>query len=224
MELIELIDSSLFTRFINDKEVVYRKLNSVNLVKYNLITKERIFFKPEGSVQDIATSPDGRFIAYSTLYKDGLNNWSRLYLLDAKTMTQIALLEDVKTDVHYFERMSFSEDGKYLATNASTYSSGFQRNIYSTETLKSVKNYNTENFKTQNLNINFLNDNLYCTKTRNIINSKDYYSTQIYDLKSDKLLLTLNNVYGAIFYSDLNYLYYYDDEKKKIFVLISQIS
>ena len=216
MELIIKLDTCIYSKFINNDEVILRKYLPSRIVKYNIITKEEQFFKSlEINIRDIATSPDGRFIAYSTLYKDGLNNWSRLYLLDAKTMTQIALLEDVKTDVHYFERMSFSEDGKYLATNASTYGSGFQRNIYSTETLKSVKNYNTENFKTQNLNINFLNNNLYCTNVNDIINSKDIYTTQIYDIHTNNLLLTLNNVYGAIFYSDLNYLYYYDDENKK---------
>ncbi len=219
MELIIKLDTSIFSKFINNDEVILRKYLPSRLVKYNLTTNKEQIFTPEGIVQDIATSPDGRFISYSTLYIDGINEWSRLYLLDAKTMTQIALLEEVKNTGHNFKRMSFSNDGKYLASNATTYSNDFQHNIYSTETLKSVKNFNPENFIAENLQTQFLNENLYCLKLIDNYQQKDIYTTQIIDIKSNKILLKLNDSYGALFNSELNNLYFLDVKNKKTICL-----
>ncbi len=219
MELIIKLDTSIFSKFINNDEVILRKYLPSRLVKYNLTTNKEQIFIPEGIVQDIASSPDGRFISYSTLYIDGINEWSRLYLLDAKTMTQIALLEEVKNTGHNFKRMSFSNDGKYLASNATTYSNDFQHNIYSTETLKSVKNFNPENFIAENLQTQFLNENLYCLKLIDNYQQKDIYTTQIIDIKSNKILLKLNDSYGALFNSELNNLYFLDVKNKKTICL-----
>jgi hypothetical protein len=115
--------------------------------------------------------------------------------------------------------MSFSEDGKYLATNASTYSSGFQRNIYSTETLKAVKNYNPSNFQTNFSYIKFLSDNLYTLEIENS-NTKENI-TQLKDINTDKVLLEIGNSNGKYFIlnSEQNHLYYFDAKNKKTICL-----
>lgn len=225
MELIIKLKNSRLSKFTNNSEIILETSTEKDystLVKYNFITKEKTFFDPVGNIQDIATSADGRFIAISTNAIVGSNeSWTKLYLLDAKTMTEIALLEDVKleSNTHYFARMNFSYDGKYLATNATAYISDLQRNIYSTETLKSIKNYNPFNFKTEILFIDFLNDNLYTLEIENS-NTKENI-TQLKDINTDKVLLEIGNSNGIyfLFYNELNYLYYFDTKNRKTICL-----
>jgi hypothetical protein len=221
MELITKLDSNLFSKFINNDEVIGRNFFTSDLIKYNLKTKERQIFKPEGSVQDIATSPDGRFIAYSTKPLNNNEDWTKLYLLDATTMEQIALLEEVKNTGHNFRYLSFSDDGKYLATNSTVYYSDFQRNIYSTETLKIVKNFNPENLKTDYLETRFLNEKIYSLISKDFGQgqSGDLYQTKIIDINTNKTLLTINDTYSLIFNNELNHIYYLDIKNKKIICL-----
>ncbi len=222
MELIIKLKNSRLTKFTNNSEIIMETSTDKDystLAKYNFITKEKTFFDPIGNIQDVATSTDGRFIAISTNAIVGSNeNWTKLILVDATTMKQIALLEEVKNTGQKFLRMSFSEDGKYLATNASAYYSDFQRNIYSTETLKAIKNYNSENFNYEIVGIQFLIENLYLlsgSETSSIISDNF-----LVDIINDKIFFNLGKIFGTpVFNKGLNHIYYLDIKNKKIICL-----
>ncbi len=222
MELIVKLDSSLFSKFLGNDEVVFRKLNSINLIKYNLITKEKQIYTPDGSLLDIATSHDGRFIALSTNDIPGSNeDWTKLILVDAKTMKQIKQLEENKNTGHHYERLNFSKDGKYLTYSSQLYNEDFQRNVYNTETFKVVKNINSSNLKADNLEVKLLNDNIFyiVISEYDKVNFKYTYKTQLRDLTTEKILITLNDTYGCQFNNELNHLYYKDSKNKKIICL-----
>ena len=53
MELIIKLDTNIFSKFINNDEVIGRKYLPSRLVKYNLTTNKEQIFTPEGIVQDI---------------------------------------------------------------------------------------------------------------------------------------------------------------------------
>ncbi len=224
MELIIKLKNSRLTKFTNNSEIIMETSTDKDystLAKYNFITKEKTFFDPVGNIQDIATSPDGRFIAISTNAIVGSNeNWTKLILVDATTMEQIALLEEVKNTGNNFVRMSFSNDGKYLASNSTTFSNDFQRNIYSTETLKVVKNFNPENIETRYPEIKFLNENLYCLTLKQLVQGqKSIFKTIIFDINTNNIILTINDTYSLKFNEELNHLYYSDYKNKKIICL-----
>jgi hypothetical protein len=223
MELIIKLENSRLTKFANNSEVITETTTDIDysiLAKYNFITKEKTFFNPVGNIQDIATSFDGRFIAISTNAIVGSNeDWTKLILVDAKTMKQIKQLEENKNTGHKFERMNFSKDGKYLAYFSALYNEDFQRNIYSTETLKSVKNYNLTNLKASYVNIDFLDEKHYVLYNGDYINSKYKYQAQVIDINTDKTLLTLNSSSNLIFNKVNNHIYFNDSDNKKIVCL-----
>jgi hypothetical protein len=216
LQLIYQLDSCLFSKFINNDEVVGRNFYNSNLVKYNIKTKEKQIFNVQGSVENIATSPDGRFIAYSLSSTDDIKSWSKLILMDAKTMKDITILNEVTFSDFQFSYANFSSDGKYITFWGSDEKNQYGQIFFNTTTLKIEKNRIpiADSLKGY---INILSKDLLALKinTYDQINFKDIYKTQIIDFKSDKILLTINNTYGCIFNEELNHLYYLDIKNKK---------
>jgi dipeptidyl aminopeptidase/acylaminoacyl peptidase len=217
LQLIYQLDSCRFSKFINNDEVVGRNFYNSNLVKYNIKTKEKQIFNVQGSVENIATSPDGRFIAYSLSSTDDIKSWSKLILMDAKTMKEIYTIEEVNYNDHNFGNFNFSRDGKYFAFDGKVMDGQQDLKVFSTETFKVLRNYNPSNLNADYLHFNFLNNYLYSLKIDD--NANNQSKSHIIDINTDKILLEINNSLYFTFNNELNHLYYYDVKNKKIICL-----
>jgi hypothetical protein len=215
LQLIYQLDSCRFSKFINNDEVVGRNFYNSNLVKYNIKTKEKQIFNVQGSVENIATSPDGRFIAYSLSSTDDIKSWSKLILMDAKTMKEIKKLSEVNFNDYNYGNFNFSLDGKFISFNGETNDGKFGLKIYNIENNEFIKVIlRDDNSITRYLN--FLSNNLYSLKID--ANNKESV-TQIIDINTDIILLEINNSLYFTFNNELNHLYYYDVKNKKIVCL-----
>ncbi len=218
LQLIYQLDSCLFSKFINNDEVVGRNFYNSNLVKYNIKTKEKQIFNVQGSVENIATSPDGRFIAYSLSSTDDIKSWSKLILMDAKTMKDISTINEVNYNDHYFGNFNFSKDGKYIAFNGIVTDGKVQLVIYNTELSKTIKVIKTNDFNFYDGDIVFLNHSLYSLNLYNDIN--DGNTSHLIDANNDNTLLKTNKgLYRPVFDDESKYLYYYSIIDKKIICL-----
>ncbi len=217
MELIIKLDSCKFSKFINNNEIIGKNFFTSNLIKYNLKTKEKQEFATGEYVSGIATSPDGRFIAYSLSSTDDIKSWSKLILMDAKTMKEISTIDEVNYNDHYFGNFNFSKDGKYFAYDGKVVDGQQDLKVFSTETFKVFRNYNPSNLNADYLHFNFLNNYLYSLKIDD--NANNQSKSHIIDINIDKILLEINNSLYFTFNNELNHLYYNDVKNKKIVCL-----
>jgi dipeptidyl aminopeptidase/acylaminoacyl peptidase len=217
MELIIKLEYCRLSKFINNDEIISETSGNSILMKYNIKTKEKQIFNVQGSVQNIATSPDGRFIAYSLSSTDDIKSWSKLILMDAKTMKEIYTIEEVNYNDHNFGNFNFSRDGKYFAFDGKVMDGQQDLKVFSTETFKVLRNYNPSNLNADYLHFNFLNNYLYSLKIDD--NANNQSKSHIIDINTDKILLEINNSLYFTFNNELNHLYYYDVKNKKIICL-----
>jgi WD40 repeat protein len=207
---IEQIDFVMYGKFLTNDMVVYRHRQTSNIIKYNLNTKEKVEFDPPHPVTALATSPNGKYIAYAT-FEEITNTESKahLYLLDAETMQGLGDLGSWDSPGQDLNNIRFSKDSKYLTYSPSYFQEIMPVHIYDLATKKVVKTFTPSTFPYYNCVIGFLNEEIYLVRGRNL--GKQESEVRIYNFLNDELLYKSNDfnkyIQAAVYESAKNYLY-----------------
>jgi WD40 repeat protein len=199
-----------FPRFLGNDKILflYTELNST-LGILNLKNLELQTFPTNGGVTALATSPNGKYIAYAT-FEEITNTESKahLYLLDAETMQGLGELGSWDSEWKKIRGIHFSPDSKYLTFEPEYYSSNFPLNIYDIDKRNLVKTIKKENFNFEYGGITLLGNNLYILNGANEF-SLPKFKFELHNIEESKLLFSLDEfaLGGGIYNKEFNHLY-----------------
>ncbi len=202
LEEIYVILKSTNARFLDNNTVIYRTVGENIIAKYDLKTKEKKeITPPNGGITALATSPNGKYIAYAT-FEEITNTESKahLYLLDAETMKGIGELGSWDSEGQQIQDITFSPNSKYLTYNL-TLSSKTQINIYELNTKSLFKSLSRNNFFYESAGFEFLGNDYYIKIG---YSENQRYEFGIYKLSNHEEIYKTNKLDDFFYFSKFN--------------------
>ena len=207
-----VILKSTNARFLDNNTIIYRTVGENIIVKYNLQTKEKKEITPPiGGITALATSPNGKYIAYATYEQNNTtDSKAHLYLLDAETMKGLGELgswENIGN--HNIRDIRFSSDSKFLTYSPTSFNGDFPINIYNTDNFKISKSITLFNFQFETCGVIFLDSEYYIIRGMNLFNETT--EVRICSFKTHEVIYKTND------FSKFIQTAKFDTEKKYLF-------
>jgi WD40 repeat protein len=207
-----VILKSTNARFLDNNTIIYRTVGENIIVKYNLQTKEKKEITPPiGGITALATSPNGKYIAYAKYEQNNTtDSKAHLYLLDAETMKGLGELgswENIGN--HNIREILFSSDSKFLTYSPTSFNGDFPINIYNTDNFKISKSITLFNFQFETCGVIFLDSEYYIIRGMNLFNETT--EVRICSFKTHEVIYKTND------FSKFIQTAKFDTEKKYLF-------
>jgi WD40 repeat protein len=153
-----VILKSTNAKFLDNNTVIYRTVGENIIAKYDLKTKEKKeITPPNGGITAVATSPNGKYIAYATYEKNNTtDSRAYLYLLDAETMQGLGEISNWDSQGKQIENISFSPNSKKC--RILSYSSSIPITIFDVENYKLLQKYNQDEISNHLFSIDFIDN------------------------------------------------------------------
>ncbi len=199
---IETIEFGIYSKFLTNDIVICRDRITSNIIKYNLNTKEKVEFDPPHPVTALATSPNGKYIAYAT-FEEITNTESKthLYLLDAVTMQGLGEFGSWDSEGQQIQDITFSPNNKYLTYNC-YFTNKTPINIYDIENKSIYKSLIPKEFQYQSAGFEFLGNDYYIQLGS--FKNQNKYEFGIYNLTNHKEIYKSYNLDDFLYSSKFN--------------------
>jgi WD40 repeat protein len=197
-----VILKSTNARFLDNNTVIYRTVGENIIAKYDLKTKEKKeITPPNGGITAVATSPNGKYIAYATFEKiTDTESKAHLYLVDAETMKGLGELGSWESEGQQIQDITFSPNSKYVTFNLSL-SRKTQINIYELNTKTIFKSLSRNNFFYESAGFEFLGNDYYIKIG---YSENQRYEFGIYKLSNHEEIFKTNKLDDFFHYSKFN--------------------